>query len=143
MTVNQISVFVENKPGMLAKCSRVLSDNGIDIRALSMSETLDFGILRMIVDDTYKAICALKEAGYVVSITPVIAVAIEDKPGSFTDILDLLGENEMNLEYTYAFISRKHNWAYMILRVDDNDKTAEILRENNVRLISQEELDFD
>lgn len=140
MTVKQISVFVENKPGSLAKCSKVLSDNGVDIRALSMSETPDFGILHLIVDDSYKAVCVLKEAGYVLSITPVLAVALKDEPGSLTAILEILGENDINVSYTYAFISRKTQWAYMIMRVEDNEKAIEILLKNNVRLATQDDL---
>lgn len=140
MTVKQISIFVENKPGSLGKCTKVLSDNDVDIRALSMSETPDFGILHIIVDDSYKAVCALKESGYVLSITPVLAVALKDEPGSLTKILDILSEQDINVSYTYAFISRKTEWAYMIMRVEDNEKAIELLLKNNVRLATQDDL---
>lgn len=140
MTVKQISVFLENKPAQLSALVKVLNQNQIDMRALSVAETRDFGILRLIVDDTYKAACVLKEAGYVCSITPVLAVAISDEPGALSDILDILGDNGANLEYTYAFITRKKDLAYMIFRVEDNDKAIDVLTKNDIKLICQDEL---
>ena len=98
MTVKQISVFLENKPGMLAEFVSVLRQNKIDMRALSIAEAPDFGIARAIVTDSYNTACVLKEAGYVFSITPVLAVAIPDEPGSLSSILNLLAENNINLE---------------------------------------------
>lgn len=142
MTMKQISVFVENKPSTLAAFAKVLAEHGIDIRALSISETRDFGILRIIVDDSYKTACVLKDAGYVCSITPVLAVEMADAPGSLSRVLDILSENSINLEYTYAFITRRKDSAYMIIRVEDNDRAADILVKNGVRLVSQEELDL-
>lgn len=140
MTVKQISVFVENRPSTLASFAKVLAENEIDIRALSISETRDFGILRIIVDDSYKTACVLKDAGYVCSITPVLAAELTDEPGSLYKILDILSQHDINLEYTYAFITRKQNMAYMIIRVEDNEKAENILEENGVHLVSQEEL---
>ncbi len=140
MTVKQISVFVENKPGQLAEFAEVLSEHQIDMRALSMAETRDFGILRIIVDDPYKTACLLKESGYVFSITPVLAVAIPDEPGSLLQVLRLMKEGGINVEYTYAFITRRQDCAYMIFRVEDNDKAVDILTRHDVRLLSQEEL---
>lgn len=140
MTVQQISVFLENKSGQLAEFVDVLRKKGIDMRALSVAETRDFGILRVIVDDPYETACVLKEAGYIFSITQVLAVAVSDEPGSLYHILDLLKENNINLEYTYAFITRNKDLAYMIFRVEDNDKAISVLTADNVRLISQEEL---
>ena len=140
MTVKQISVFLENKPAQLSALVKVLNQNQIDMRALSVAETRDFGILRLIVDDTYKAACVLKEAGYVCSITPVLAVAISDEPGALAGILDILGDNGVNLEYTYAFITRKKDLAYMIFRVEDNDKAIDVLTKNDIKLICQDEL---
>ena len=142
MTVKQISVFVENKPSTLAAFAKVLAEHDIDIRALSISETRDFGILRIIVDDSYKTACVLKDAGYVCSLTPVLAVEMADAPGSLCRVLDILSEHSINLEYTYAFITRKKDSAYMIIRVEDNEGAAEILAKNGVRLVSQEELDL-
>ena len=141
MTVKQISVFVENKPGRLAEFTNVLRKNNIDMRALSIAETPDFGILRVIVNDTYETACVLKDAGYIFSITPVLAVAVPDEPGSRFQILEILAENDINLEYTYAFITRKKDVAYLIIRVEDNEKAAEVLTKKNIILVSQQELD--
>ena len=137
MTVKQISVFVENKPGKLAELTHVLSNNGIDMRALSIAETPDFGILRLIVDDAYKTSCVLRDSSYIFSITPVIAVAIPDKPGSLSHVLDILGEGGINVEYTYAFITRNKSLAYMIFRVADNEKAIELLTKNQIQIIDQ------
>lgn len=140
MTVTQISVFVENRAGKLAEFADVLRKNHIDMRALSIAETRDFGILRIIVDDSYKTACVLKEAGYVFSVTPVLAVAVADESGGLFKILDILREAEINLEYTYAFITRQKDLAYMILRVGDNEKAAEALSRCGVQMLSQEDL---
>ena len=117
MTVKQISVFVENKAGKLAELTEYLHEQEIDMRALSIAETQDFGIVRIIVDDAYKTSCILKEAGYVASITPVLAVEMPDEPGSLFKILKILGDGNVNLEYMYAFLTRKEDTAYMVLRV--------------------------
>ena len=140
MTVKQISVFLENDAGQLAALTDVLDENGIDMRALSVAETRDFGILRLIVNDSYKTATVLKDAGYICSITPVLAVAIPDEPGGLNKVLRILGENKINLEYTYAFISRKKELAYMIFRVEDNEKAIEVLSGNSIKLICQDEL---
>ncbi|MEA4853481.1 MAG: acetolactate synthase [Christensenella sp.] len=140
MTVKQISVFLENKPGQLAEFTRVMNQNKIDMRAMSVAETRDFGILRIIVNDVYQAACDLKAAGYICSITPVLAVEVADEPGSLLKILDILGENDINLEYTYAFIARKKDCAYMVFRVEDNEKAIEVLTKSGIRLICQDAL---
>ena len=140
MTVKQISVFLENDAGRLAALTDVLDENGIDMRALSVAETRDFGILRLIVNDSYKTATVLKDAGYICSITPVLAVAIPDEPGGLNKVLGILGKNKINLEYTYAFISRKKELAYMVFRVEDNEKAIEVLSKNNIKLICQDEL---
>ena len=140
MTVKQLSVFVENTPGKLAEFTDVLFQNNIEMRALSIAETPDFGILRIIVDDAYQASCVLKDAGYVLSITKVLAVAIPDEPGSFSKIIKLLSENEINIEYTYAFTTRKKNQALMIFRVQNNDKAIDVLTKNGINLLCQDQL---
>ena len=140
MTVKQISVFLENDAGQLAALTSVLNENGIHMRALSVAETRDFGILRLIVNDSYKTATVLKDAGYICSITPVLAVAIPDEPGGLNKVLGILGDNKINLEYTYAFISRKRELAYMIFRVEDNERAIEVLSQNGIKLICQDEL---
>lgn len=139
MTVKQISAFVENKPGQLAEFTRVLEQNQIDMRALSIAETEDFGILRMIVDDSYNTARILKEAGYVCSLTPVLAIELSDEPGALVKILTILGDKGINLEYTYAFLARKKDKAMMILRVTDNDAAVKALCENGITPICQDE----
>lgn len=138
MTVKQISVFVENKPGKLAELTDYLHQHEIDMRALSIAEAQDFGIVRMIVDDAYKTSQVLKEAGYVVSITPVLAVEMSDEPGSLYRILKILGDGGVNLDYTYAFLSQKASTAYMILRVADNEKAIEVLGKSGIRPVCQD-----
>ena len=140
MTVNQISVFLENRPGQLAEFTRLLEKSQIDMRALSIAETQDFGILRLIVDDPYKTMSVAKDAGYICAVTPVLAVEISDKPGSLVEMLDMLGEWKINIEYTYAFISRKKDTVYMAIRVSDPDAAVKVLSRGNVRLISQDDL---
>lgn len=140
MTVKQISVFLENKPGQLKEFTQLLDNNEINMHAMSLADAEDFGILRLIVDDSYKTACVLKDAGYVFSITKVLAVEIPDKPGSLVKVLDILGKNGVNLEYTYAFITRKIDLAYMIFRVPDNEKAIEVLNKNGIKLICQDDL---
>ena len=138
MTVKQISVFVENKPGKLAELTDYLHQHDIDMRALSIAETQDFGIVRMIVDDAYKASQVVKESGYVVSITPVLAVEMSDEPGSLYKILKVLGDGGVNLDYTYAFLGQKAATAYMVLRVEDNEKAIEVLSKSGIRPVCQD-----
>ena len=140
MTINQISVFLENKPGQLAEFTRLLEKNQIDMRALSIAETQDFGILRLIVDDPYKTVNVVKEAGSICSITPVLAVELSDKPGSLVKILTALEEGGVNVEYTYAFITRKKNAAYMVFRVNDPEKAVKLLIQNKVRPVTQDDI---
>ena len=140
MTMQQISVFLENRPGGLAEFIKALSENNIDMRAMCIAETPDFGILRIIVDDVYHTVTTMKEAGYVCSVTKVLAVEIPDKPGSLLHTLNVLGENNINLEYSYAFTMRKKDVAYMILRVNDNEKAIEALTKNGIKLVGQDEL---
>lgn len=142
MTVKQVSVFIENKPGQLSELANVLSRNDLDMRSLSIAESSDFGILRIIVDDAYNAVRVLKEAGYVCAVTSVLAAAIPDEPGGLCRILTLLDESGINLEYTYAFFTRQADQACMVFRVSDENqkKAAEILNRNGVRLFGDEEL---
>lgn len=140
MTVKQISVFLENKAGRLVELTDILSEHKIDIRALSIADTKDFGILRLIVDNPDKTAEILESTEFVFSVAPVLAVAIPDEPGSLSAILHVLAENDINLEYTYAFITRKADCAYMILRVEDNEATAIALSNHGVKLVAQADL---
>lgn len=140
MTVKQISVFLENKPGKLAEFTDILSRNGIDMRAFSLAEAADFGIARIIVNDVYNASTVIKDAGYISSITKVLAVELPDEPGALSKAIRVLGDNSVNVEYMYAFTTRKKGVAYMIFRVEDNQKAIDVLQKNGIRPVCQDEL---
>ena len=140
MSVKQISVFLENKPGALSAMTAVLAENGIDMRAFSLAETSDFGIARIIVGDVYKTTTVLKDAGFVHSITPVIGVAISDTPGGLDSVLRVLAEAEVNIEYMYAFLGGKKDAAYMIFRVADDAKASAALAAKGIEVVDPDEL---
>ena len=121
MTVKQLSVFLENKPNRLSTFAMLLREHDIDMRALSIAEVEDYGILRLIVDDVDKASKVLKEADYVFKITPVLAVPLKDESGALADALVVLGKNGINIEYLYAFVGRPRNKAWVIFRVADEE----------------------
>jgi hypothetical protein len=135
MRVEQISIFLENKAGRLAEVTRVLSETGVNIRALSLADTSDFGILRLIVDDNEKAKKALKEHGFTVGKTDVVAVEVEDRPGGLSRILDVLSQKNINVEYMYAFVQHSGKDAVIIFRFDDIDAAVKLLQESNVRVL--------
>lgn len=139
MSVKQISVFIENKKGRLAEATRYIADQDINLKALSIADTQDFGILRIICEDADKTIQTLSDAGYICNVTDVLAVCISDKPGSLAAVLDVLAEANVSVEYTYAFISAKTD-AYMIFRVDDNQAAAAALAGAGIKTVNQEEL---
>lgn len=135
MTIKQISVFLENRPGTLAEATDVLSKGGVNLRALSVADTRDFGILRLIVDDQEKALAVLKEAGFATTVTQVLAAIIPDDPGSLSRVLHALAQASISVEYTYAFLAEKvEKGAVVVLRVDQVEKAAQVLADNNVPL---------
>lgn len=138
MLIKQLSVFVENKSGRLAEITAVIAQAGIDIRALSIADTTNFGILRLIVDKPDDAEQVLKAVGLTVSLTNVIAIGIPDKPGGFASAMKCLADADIGIEYMYAFISRDRDRAYVILRVNDNDSAIETLQNNNVEILTGE-----
>ena len=140
MSVKQISVFLENKPGALSDMTQVLADNGIDMRAFSLAETSDFGIARIIVDDLYKTTTVLRDAGFVHTVSSVLAVAIPDVPGGLSHVLLALKEEKVNVEYMYAFLGGKKDSAYMIFKVEGHHQAAAALTARGYRLVDQEEL---
>ena len=137
MAIRQISVFVENKPHRLADITGVLTDGDISIRAFSIADTADFGILRLIVNETDKAVELLKKAGAAVSITKVVGISIPDVPGSFAKVVKMLSDSGDNLEYSYAFLTPQAGYAYVIVRVEDNEKAEKILRENGITVVDE------
>lgn len=140
MKVKQISIFLENKSGRLAQVTRVLGENGINIRALSIADTTDFGILRLIVNDPGKAYQVLKEAGFTASITDVIAVEVPDKPGGLAEVLKSLDRAGINIEYLYAFVQKASNAALVVFRVEQIDKAVKVLLENSTRILGGDEV---
>ena len=140
MFAEQISIFVENKEGRLAEVTAILRDANVNIRALSLADTTDFGVLRLIVNDNEKAEKALKKEGFTVGITQVLAVEVKDEPGGLNNVLDPLYENEVNVEYMYAFANPQCKNAIMIFRFDDHDKALKILNEQGIRVISSKEV---
>lgn len=141
MTINQLSIFVENKAGTVAEITKSIAKAGVSIRALSVADTQEFGILRLIVSDVEKAKEALRESECVVSITKVIGVEIPDVAGGLSEVLELMSVNKINVEYLYAFITISGQHAYVVLRVEDNERAAKILSENGVKLVTQNDID--
>ena len=138
MSIKQISVFLENKPGQLKKMTSVLAAHEIDMRALSVAETKDFGIARLVVDDVLEAVNVLKEADFIAKLTPVLAIAIDDKAGGLDKLLNYFTEADVNIEYMYAFMTGKQ--AYMIFRVADTKAAEAKLKNKGLRILSQEDI---
>lgn len=135
MRVEQISIFLENKAGRLAEVTTIIADAGINIRALAMADTSDFGVLRLIVNDNKRAEETLKNHGFTVGITEVVAVEVPDQPGGLQNILAILHRAGLNVEYMYAFVQQSGNNAVMIFRFDHIDTAVKILEENSVIVI--------
>jgi len=136
----QLSVFLENKAGRLASVTRVLGEAGINIRALSIADTSDFGILRIIVNDPPKAYTILKDAGFTVSETEVIGVRVKDTPGGLAAVLDKMSDANLNIEYMYAFLGTSENDALIIFKIEDNKKARIAFKESGIQVIEEQEL---
>ncbi|MCQ2429628.1 MAG: ACT domain-containing protein [Clostridia bacterium] len=132
MAIRQISVFIENVHGSLERVVNVLAEAGVDMRALSVADTSEFGILRMIVKGHDTACRVLRDAGYVISCNDVTAAEIPDEPGGLSRVLHILAENGINIEYSYAFLTPSHGKACVVMRVDDNERAAVLLNEQGV-----------
>jgi hypothetical protein len=142
MSIKQISVFVENQPGALYAMTGELAQHQVDLRALSLAETSDFGIVRLIVNNAYDAATVLKDAGYVYSVTPVVGVAIPDTPGGLNQVLKVLTDAQVNVEYMYAFLGGKQaGQAYMIFRVEDPAAATAALGAKGIRTVEEEEIE--
>jgi len=140
MNVKQISVFLENKSGRLASVTRILAANEINIRALSIADTADFGILRIVVDNPEKASRILKENGFVATETAVIAVEVPDRPGGLAEVLAFLEKAEINIEYLYSFVEKPKKDALIMFRVDNPIKATDILQRNGVVVVESEKV---
>ena len=140
MKVEQISIFLENKSGRLAEVTNILSRAGVNIRALSLADTADFGILRLIVNQSDRAKQVLKENGFTVGKTEVVALEVPDRPGGLGKILKILHEAGINVEYMYAFVQRSGDNAVIIFRFDELDKAISVLTAASVRVLRGEEV---
>ncbi|MFW6021926.1 MAG: ACT domain-containing protein [Halanaerobiaceae bacterium] len=139
MLIKQISIFIENKSGRLTEVTKILGHNNIDLIAISISDTTDFGILRLIVNDPNKAESVLKENGFTVNTTNVIAIAVDDIPGSLADALAVLSEKSIGIEYMYA-VGKDTQGAVVILRVEDIDTAIKVLREKDINVLKSEKV---
>ena len=140
MNVHQISVFLENRSGQLAEITRLLADANVDIRALSIAETADYGLARMIVDDSAKASSILLQHGDILSMTPVWAVEVPDRPGGLAEMLGVLAENHVDVEYMYSLFTHKDGHAYMVMRISDEPKFLDALGSKGIKIMTKEEL---
>ena len=140
MHIHQISVFLENRIGQLAEITRLLADAGIDLRAMSIAETSDYGLARMIVDDSHKASSILLQHGDILSMTPVWAVEVPDRPGGLAEVLQVLTEAHVDVEYMYSLFTHKEGNAYMVMRVSDDPRFLGALGDRRIKLMTKEEL---
>ncbi|MBQ4120651.1 MAG: hypothetical protein IJD35_01415 [Clostridia bacterium] len=142
MTISQLSVFVENKQGSMSGIAEVLAEAGIDIRALTIADTTDFGILRLIVRNPEEAKKVLQEKNFVVTINQVVGVEVPDQVGGLARVLRILDDALINIEYMYDFLAIKEEKAYIIIRVENNAKTVELLEKNGIRCIKDSDIVF-
>ncbi|HBD96081.1 MAG: amino acid-binding protein [Spirochaetes bacterium GWF1_31_7] len=140
MKITQISVFLGNKKGRLATVTKVLAEQNINIRSLCIAETENYGIVRMLVDSTDKAIAILKNNDFVCDKTDILAVEVPDVPGGLNSILEIFDTNNINIEYAYAFVEKKHSNAIMIFKIDELDKAINIAEKNNITLVSADKI---
>ncbi len=138
LEIRQISVFIENKAGRLAAVLQTLGDNNVSIRAMSASDTIDFGILRLIVNKPEIAIKALKDGGFTAHVTKAISIRINDDPGALCKAVQIIRDNDLSVEYIYAFTTKQDS-AYVILRLNDNERGIKILMDNGIEVVSEEE----
>ena len=140
MSVHQISVFLENRAGQLAEVTQLLAENHIDMRAISIAETKDYGVLRLIVDDTDKAVEALLARGNILSKTPVTVVCVPDAVGGLAPVLAALAEGRLDVEYMYSLFTHKEGKAYMVFRISDEEKFQALLSMHGIKTAGKEEL---
>ncbi|MBQ1966683.1 MAG: ACT domain-containing protein [Clostridia bacterium] len=140
MNVIQISVFLENRAGQLSNITKVLSENNIDLRAINIAETQDYGVLRIIPADAQKASAVLLENGFIMAMTPVIAVAVPDRPGGLNSLLEALAEKEIGIEYMYSVFSSNSGESIMVLQVGEAEKVSALLSEKGFKVSSIEEI---
>jgi len=140
MLIKQISIFIPNKKGSLARLTEILVRHNIDIRAIAVFDTAEYGILRIVVDDPDRALEILNKEGIVAKVSKVIAVEPEDKPGSLNQIFSILRDADINIEYIYSFIMRKREMPYVVLKVDNQEKAVDVLTAHGINVVNKEEI---
>lgn len=140
MSLKQISVFLENRAGQLAEITKLLSQNNVDLRAISIAETADYGIARMIVNDSEKASAILLTHGDIISMSPIWAVEVPDRPAALAELLAVLAEAHIDVEYMYSLFTHKDGYAYMALRVSDEDALNKALADHNLKIVTMSDL---
>ena len=140
MAVNQISVFLENRTGKLAEITGLLAENKINLRAISIAETADYGVLRIIADDSEKATNVLLNSGNIINMNPVTVVAVPDKPAGLSELLNMLAQSNVSIEYMYSLFTHQNDKAYMFFRVTDYENFIELLNANGLTPVSADEL---
>lgn len=140
MNIQQITVFLENRIGQLSQITQLLAKDNVDIRAISIAETADYGLARMIVDDSHKASSILLEHGDILSMTPVWAVEVPDRPAGLAELLAILAEGDVAVEYMYSLFTHRNDYAYMVMRVSDDAKFLSILGQNKIKVMSMDDL---
>jgi hypothetical protein len=140
MMIKQLSVFIENKKGTLANLTGALVKNNLDIRAIAVFDTNEFGIVRLVVDNPDKALEVLKKEGFIAKLSRVIAIEPEDTPGSLNNIFNILSEHDINIDYIYAFVMRLHELPYIAFKVDKLEKAVEVLTANGINVVNSEEI---
>ncbi len=142
MSIKQISVFLENRTGQLAEVTKLLSDHHVNLRAISIAESADYGLLRIVVDDTQKASDVLLAAGNIISVNPVTVVAVPDQPAGLSEVLALLSEGKIDIEYMYALFTHQAGKAYMVFRTDDEANLIQLLKAHGLSAVEAAELDL-
>lgn len=139
MLIKQISIFIPNRKGSLSELTNILVAHKIDIRAIAVFDTTEFGILRIVVDNPDKTVEILGKEGIIAKVSKVLAVEPEDKPGSLNEIFAILNDNDLNIEYIYSFIMRKTEMPYVVLKLDDQERGARVLSDNGINVINKTE----
>ena len=140
MNINQISVFLENRKGQLAEITHLLADNGIDMRAISIAETADYGILRIIVDDSDRAASILRENGNILTLTPVTVVGVADEPAALSKLLTIIADGGVDIVYMYSLFTNANGKAYMVFRINEEEKLSAVLAANGIAEVTMEEI---
>jgi len=140
MKITQLSIFLENTAGRMREVTGILSQAGINIRALSLAETTDFGILRVIVNDPQKAVEALRAAHFTVRETPILAVEVPDRPGGLHSLLETLAGESINVEYVYGFVEKRSDNALIVIRVEQPDRAIAVLQQKGFRVVANQEI---